>query len=52
MASDSLLSERALREIYLKGFEIAIYDGETPEISKKIFFISSLFPQASFLESL
>lgn len=30
--SDSVISERALREIYLKCFEIAVKDGEAPTI--------------------
>ena len=32
MGSDSILSERALREIYLKGFEIAIKDAQPMSI--------------------
>ena len=32
MGSDSILSERTLREIYLKGFEIAIKDAQPMSI--------------------
>ena len=32
MASDSILSERALREIYLKGFEIAVKESKPMSI--------------------
>ena len=32
MGSDSILSERALREIYLKGFEIAVNDAQPMSI--------------------
>ena len=32
MGSDSVLSERALREIYLKGFEIAVKNAQPMSI--------------------
>lgn len=47
-STDSIVSERALREIYLKGFEIAVRDGKADSVMTTYGSLNGLWTAGSF----
>ena len=48
MGSDSILSERTLREIYLKGFEIAVKEGGARSVMTTYGSVNGLWTAGSY----
>jgi len=46
--SDSVISERALREVYLKGFEIAVKEGKAPSIMTSYGSVNGLWSAGNY----